>query len=195
MTFNEKIDAFMQKNGIPNLKQFSLLAGIPYTTLRDFYDKQSADNSRLSTIRKLSNYMNCSMDYLAYDDVTETNEIELDGLDIDEDSDCNNDKEFVTKITLNNEEDKSSVINYLEKNDFQYRILPNVSKQPNDPQPEHYRRLLQGEEAGGDLWTWSAAEGSGDVWSEAWAYFSSYADWRGTEEWTGSPWREESPGG
>lgn len=132
MTFNEKIDAFMQKNGIPNLKQFSLLAGIPYTTLRDFYDKQSADNSRLSTIRKLSNYMNCSMDYLAYDDITETNEIKLDGLDIDEDSDYNNDKEFVTKITLNNEEDKSSVINYLEKNDFQYQILPNVSKQPND---------------------------------------------------------------
>ena len=62
MTFNEKIDKFMLENNIANLKQLAKLTDIPYTTLRDFYDKQSADNSRLSTIRKLSKYMNCSMD-------------------------------------------------------------------------------------------------------------------------------------
>lgn len=77
MTFNEKIDKFIVENNIPNLKQFALQAGIPYTTLRDFYDKQSADNSRISTIRKLSKYMHCSMDYLAYDDITDKNEILL----------------------------------------------------------------------------------------------------------------------
>ncbi len=70
MTFNEKIDNYMQENNISNLKQLAKLSNIPYTTLRDFYDKKSADNSRLSTIRKLSQYMNCSMDYLAYDDIT-----------------------------------------------------------------------------------------------------------------------------
>lgn len=69
MTFNEKIDKFMSENNIANLKQLAKLTDIPYTTLRDFYDKQSADNSRLSTIRKLSKYMNCSMDYLSFDEI------------------------------------------------------------------------------------------------------------------------------
>ena len=69
MTFNEKIDKFMLENNIANLKQLAKLTDIPYTTLRDFYDKQSADNSRLSTIRKLSKYMNCSMDYLSFDEI------------------------------------------------------------------------------------------------------------------------------
>ena len=73
MTFNEKIDKYMEDNNIDNLKQLASSAGIPYTTLRDFYEKQSADNSRLSTIRKLSKYMNCSMDYLAYDDIEDFN--------------------------------------------------------------------------------------------------------------------------
>lgn len=69
MTFNEKIDKYMKDNNITDLKQFANLVDIPYTTLRDFYKKESADNSRLSTIRKLSKYMNCTMDYLAYDEI------------------------------------------------------------------------------------------------------------------------------
>lgn len=73
MTFNEKIDKYMKDNKIDNIKQLASLADIPYTTLRDFYEKQSADNSRLSTIRKLSKYMGCSMDYLAYDDIEDFN--------------------------------------------------------------------------------------------------------------------------
>ena len=51
MDFNEKIDLFMKENNIKDLKQLSTKADIPYTTLRDFYNKRSADNSRLSTIR------------------------------------------------------------------------------------------------------------------------------------------------
>lgn len=73
MTFNEKIDKYMSENNIPNLKQFALKTAIPYTTLKDFYDKKSADNSRLSTIRKLAEYMNCTMDYLSYDEVNDFN--------------------------------------------------------------------------------------------------------------------------
>ena len=68
MDFNEKIDLFMKENKIKDLKQLSTKADIPYTTLRDFYNKRSADNSRLSTIRKLSEYMQCSLDYLAFDE-------------------------------------------------------------------------------------------------------------------------------
>lgn len=72
MTFNEKIDKFMKDNNY-NLKQLAIASDIPYTTLNDFYHKKSADNSRLSTIRKLSKFMNCSMDYLSYDEITEPN--------------------------------------------------------------------------------------------------------------------------
>ncbi len=73
MTFNDKIDLYMKNKNYNNLKQLAEASEIPYTTLRDFYEKKSADNSRLSTIRKLSNFMGCSMDYLAYDDVTDFN--------------------------------------------------------------------------------------------------------------------------
>lgn len=73
MTFNDKIDLYMKNKNYSNLKQLAEACEIPYTTLRDFYEKKSADNSRLSTIRKLSNFMGCSMDYLAYDDVTDFN--------------------------------------------------------------------------------------------------------------------------
>lgn len=68
MNFNDKIDKFMSDNNIKDLKRLAILSDIPYTTLRDFYNKKSADNSRLSTIRKLSEYMDCSLDYLAFDD-------------------------------------------------------------------------------------------------------------------------------
>ena len=68
MTFNDKIDKFMKDNNYKDLKKLALDANIPYTTLKDFYDKKSADNSRLSTIRKLAKFMGCSMDYLAYDE-------------------------------------------------------------------------------------------------------------------------------
>lgn len=71
MTFNEKIDKFMMENNIENIKQLAMACDIPYTTLNDFYNKQSADNSRLSTIRKLSKYMGCSMDYLSFDEINE----------------------------------------------------------------------------------------------------------------------------
>lgn len=77
MTFNDKVDLFMKKNNYSNLKQLSKACDIPYTTLRDFYEKKSADNSRLSTIRKLSKFMGCTMDYLAYDEITSPNDIKI----------------------------------------------------------------------------------------------------------------------
>ena len=89
MTFNEKIDKYMIENNIDNLKQLAIQADIPYTTLKDFYDKKSADNSRLSTIRKLSKFMNCSMDYLSYDEIKDISSINFDNatlIDIDSDT-------------------------------------------------------------------------------------------------------------
>ena len=71
MNFKEKIDFFMNNESIKNLNQLASKSGIPYTTLRDCYDKNNADNSRMSTIRKLAKYMNCTTDYLSYDELEE----------------------------------------------------------------------------------------------------------------------------
>lgn len=83
MTFNDKIDLFMEDNKYDDLKKLAIDCNIPYTTLRDFYTKKSADNSRLSTIRKLATFMNCTMDYLTYDDLTLPSQIKLDNLQFD----------------------------------------------------------------------------------------------------------------
>ncbi len=128
MTFNEKIDKYMKVNEIPNLKQFALQADIPYTTLRDFYEKQSADNSRLSTIRKLSKYMKCSMDYLAYDDILEPNEIKIDGIDIDMEDLPNDDAERVCKFSagFSNRKDYDNFVKELNNMDIKYTVKPIV---------------------------------------------------------------------
>lgn len=77
MSFKDKVDSFMRKNNILNLKQFALQANIPYTTLRDVYDKQDMSNFRISTISKLSAYMNCSIEYLLSDNEKFMNENKL----------------------------------------------------------------------------------------------------------------------
>lgn len=89
MEFNEKIDLFMKDNNYKNLKQFSLDCNIPYTTMRDFYEKKSVDNSRLSTIRKLSKFMKCTMDYLAYDDIIDPNQIKISGIELNNNENFN----------------------------------------------------------------------------------------------------------
>lgn len=65
MTFTDKLDALMAEKGI-NKSILSKEAGIPYTTIAGFYTK-GADNVKLSTLKKLSAYLGCSIDYLADD--------------------------------------------------------------------------------------------------------------------------------
>ncbi len=78
-SFNEKIDKFMKETNIRDIKQLADSADIPYATLKDFYEKNSADNSRLSTIRKLAEYMGCTMDYLTYNDIENPDEVKING--------------------------------------------------------------------------------------------------------------------
>lgn len=134
MTFNEKIDKYMKMNGIPNLKQFALRADIPYTTLRDFYEKRSADNSRLSTIRKLSKYMKCSMDYLAYDDIIDPIEIKIDGIDIDMEDTPNDDTERVCRFAadFSTRNDYENFIKKLDSMNIKYNVKPITSNKLNN---------------------------------------------------------------
>lgn len=68
MSFTDKLDALMAEKGI-NKSILSKESGIPYTTIAGFYTK-GTDNVKLSTLRKLSSYLGCSIDYLADDDNT-----------------------------------------------------------------------------------------------------------------------------
>lgn len=69
MTFTEKLDTLMAKNGI-NKSILSKESGIPYTTIAGFYTK-GTDNVKLSTLKKLSSYFGCTIDYLADDNCNE----------------------------------------------------------------------------------------------------------------------------
>lgn len=71
MTFTEKLDKLMQERNI-NKPILAKESGIPYTTIDGWY-KKGSDNIKLSTLKKLSNCLNCSLDYLADDDVESVN--------------------------------------------------------------------------------------------------------------------------
>lgn len=82
MSFTDKLDALMAEKGI-NKSILSKESGIPYTTIAGFYTK-GTDNVKLSTLRKLSSYLGCSIDYLADDDSVEEPSILAAHLDGDE---------------------------------------------------------------------------------------------------------------
>ncbi len=70
MTFLSKLEHLMTKKKIKNLHDLSTKSGIPYSTLRGFYSK-GTDNIKLPTLRSLAKFFNCSIDYLADDDITD----------------------------------------------------------------------------------------------------------------------------
>lgn len=84
MSFTDKLDALMAEKGI-NKSTLSKESGIPYTTIAGFYTK-GTDNVKLSTLKKLSSYLGCTIDYLADDESFEptTMAAHLDGKDFTE---------------------------------------------------------------------------------------------------------------
>lgn len=69
MTFLEKLDFLMKKNSL-NKKRLSDQSGIPYSTIDGFY-KQSYNNIKLSTFKRLCDFFSVTMDSMARDEVTE----------------------------------------------------------------------------------------------------------------------------
>ena len=69
LTFLEKLDFLMKKNSL-NKKRLSDQSGIPYSTIDGFY-KQSYNNIKLSTFKKLCDFFGVTMDSMARDEVTE----------------------------------------------------------------------------------------------------------------------------
>ncbi len=66
MSLINKLDILMKERGL-NRSQLSKETGIPYTTIDGFY-KKGTDNVKLSTLKKLASYFNCSLDYLVDDE-------------------------------------------------------------------------------------------------------------------------------
>lgn len=62
MSITDKLDEFMKKHGF-NKADVARLSGIPYTTIDGLY-KKGDDNTKLSTLRRLSKVMNCTLDEL-----------------------------------------------------------------------------------------------------------------------------------
>ncbi|WP_312071860.1 helix-turn-helix transcriptional regulator [Anaerotignum propionicum] len=71
MNFLDKLDSLMNKNGI-NKNILSKESGIPYTTIDGFY-KKGYENVKLSTIKKLAEYFDTTLDYLMKDEITDMN--------------------------------------------------------------------------------------------------------------------------
>ncbi len=68
MDFIEKLEALMKSKGIDNLNELSLQSKIPYTTLKGFYTRGTEKIQR-TTLNKLADFFECTLDYLACDDV------------------------------------------------------------------------------------------------------------------------------
>lgn len=66
MDFLQKLDHLMEERGI-NKNKLSKMSGVPYTTIDGFY-KKGYENTKLSTVRKISEALNVSLDYLFDED-------------------------------------------------------------------------------------------------------------------------------
>lgn len=69
MGLTDKLDLLMKERNI-NKSILARESGIPYTTIDGFY-KKGSENAKLSTLKKLCAYFDCSLDFLADDDVNE----------------------------------------------------------------------------------------------------------------------------
>lgn len=67
MGLTDKLDVLMKEKNI-NKAELARESGVPYTTIDGFY-KKGSENAKLSTLKKLCAYFNCSLDYLADDNI------------------------------------------------------------------------------------------------------------------------------
>lgn len=69
MGLTDKLDLLMKEKNISKA-ELARGSGVPYTTIDGFY-KKGSENAKLSTLKKLCSYFNCSLDFLADDAISE----------------------------------------------------------------------------------------------------------------------------
>lgn len=87
MSFQEKIDKLLEEKHVKNLRQLANDVDIPYTTLWDYYSNPvRLEKANLTNIKKIANYLDCTIDYLVFDNILEPNDVLLDNFDIKKDN-------------------------------------------------------------------------------------------------------------
>lgn len=71
MNFLEKLDFLMDKYGL-NKRSLSQKSDIPYTTIDAWY-KKGYEGLKLTTLRKLNDFFNTTLDYWILDEITDPN--------------------------------------------------------------------------------------------------------------------------
>lgn len=71
MGLTDKLNELLKEKNITK-SQLSKASGVPYTTIDGFY-KKGTDNVKLSTLKKLADYFECSLDYLVDDKIELSN--------------------------------------------------------------------------------------------------------------------------
>ena len=69
MKITDKLDILMSEKKI-NRADLARNSDVPYTTIVSLYEK-GYDNVKLSTLKKIAQYLDCSIDYLADDNVND----------------------------------------------------------------------------------------------------------------------------
>lgn len=83
MNFLEKLDFLMNKYGL-NKRTLSQKCGIPYTTIDAWY-KKGYEGLKLTTLRKLNDFFNTSLDYWILDKITDPNYGRASGFEVEYD--------------------------------------------------------------------------------------------------------------
>lgn len=101
MGLTDKLDLLMEERNI-NKAELARESGIPYTTIDGFY-KKGSENAKLSTLKKLCAYFNCSLDYLADDSIKEESQTIAAHFDGDEytEEELDKIKEFAAFVKAN----------------------------------------------------------------------------------------------
>ena len=69
MDFLDRLRMLSRRKGLENNMQLSKASGVPYTTLDNFY-RNGYENVKLSTLKKLSVCLDCTIEYLVNGDST-----------------------------------------------------------------------------------------------------------------------------
>lgn len=85
MNFANKIDKLLIDNNIKNLRQLAQEIDIPYTTLWDYYSNPiRMEKANLTYIKKIADKLGCTIDYLAYDEITEPDHTKTSDADLNQ---------------------------------------------------------------------------------------------------------------
>lgn len=84
MTFANKIDSLLKEKKIKNLRQLAQEVDIPYTTLWDYYSIPiRLEKANLTYIKRIAKRLGCTVDFLAYDEVTDPNSYSISHMTFD----------------------------------------------------------------------------------------------------------------